>query len=581
MVGPAGSQLGLDIGERLPPGAVSYEIPPFPGNAIALDLETTGLSPLRDEIVAVLIHVGKRTYIRRPDSETREWIRAVLDDPKRTIVTQNGHAFDMPFIALWLGERDFKAKFFDTTVAASALEPGESTALEKLYSRWLEEDVRKDRTLTKGGFVWPLDRERMTADQEAYCHDDVRLLIRLASALIKEADKRGIRERLELEMAIQPSISALHMATMPVDVDGANQRMMSNAGFAIDALHEVRRYGLNDPRSNQVVDKWLRDQNVHLDDVRENTLRVHARHVPGVEDLIKFRHAEKENNALRSMIAANDREGGFRGSYRQCGTETGRFTARGVNTGAGSTQIQAIDRNLRHLFRYEDAWMVVADYSGLELRVHAMFHDADLAQAFREGRDPHDETQGRMSLDERRLAKNLNFGLSFAAGAKTIWKHLQIDDPDMPFEVAQDLRNRWHAAWPETARHIQLAYRDKLPRDIVGPRGFRAVVPEKRNTASSVLNWPVQSTAAMGAKLALVRLQEAGLHHRLLLVLHDEIALGPFSDRHDADCAERLLVECMKEGMEEAVREMRGIRDSGLHEVPIEVESVVSHSWQH
>ena len=221
--------------------------------------------------------------------------------------------------------------------------------------------------------------------------------------------------------------------------------------------------------------------------------------------------------------------------------------------------------------------MVTADYSGLELRVHAALHDEEMSQAFREGRDLHDETQRRLKLTDRRLAKNLNFGLTFGAGASNLYDLLRPDLPDLTFQEAASLRARWHDAWKGTSDHIQMAYDDKLPREIVGPRGFFAVIGDMRNTASPMLNYPVQATAAIGAKLALVEIQRAGLHERLMLANHDEFVLGEFQSKQEAQEAGDVLVRCMESGMNEAMEEMGEIRE--LNEVPIEVECVVSHAW--
>ena len=160
----------LDLGE--PVAGVSYDLPPQvrAGDRIALDLETSGFSPITDRIVAVLIHKDGTTHISRPDAQAAAWVKAALGRDSAEIVTHNGNAFDLPFIHRWLetGAADVKARLLDTLVLASvAQEPHERVSLEILLERWLGVEVKKDRTLTKGGFVWPADAPKMTRDQEA------------------------------------------------------------------------------------------------------------------------------------------------------------------------------------------------------------------------------------------------------------------------------------------------------------------------------------------------------------------------------------------------------------------------------
>ena len=177
--------LSLDLGESLPAGAISYDLPPKPiaGETVALDLETTGLSVVSDSIVAVLVNGGGATHILRPDGETADYIRGLLGAEGVRVITQNGHAFDLPLIERWLGELPTGATLYDTTVAAQVIDPGGRTALDHLIERYLGVQVEKDRTLTKNGFVWLADSARMSRAQEGYCHDDVQYLERLANAM--------------------------------------------------------------------------------------------------------------------------------------------------------------------------------------------------------------------------------------------------------------------------------------------------------------------------------------------------------------------------------------------------------------
>ena len=308
--------MALDFGQRLPASEISYELPPVDGwRVLALDLETTGLSPITDSIVAVLLHVNGTTYIRRPDEPTKQWLTEVLSR-RVVVVTQNGHAFDLPFIARWLGTLDFRPSFFDTTVAAAVLEPREPTGLEKLIARWLGIEVPKDRTLTKWGFMWPPDAPRMTADQERYCHDDVRYLEPLAERLMQEADSRepSRRGHIQLEHQIRPSITSLHLALMPVDKARVRKALAEEEKKLAVEIGAISELGIRNPRSHVEIMAFLKRAGIHIDDTQELTLSDNADSHPMIRSLLRMRKAERSAGTLSALLSASLAEGGFRGS---------------------------------------------------------------------------------------------------------------------------------------------------------------------------------------------------------------------------------------------------------------------------
>lgn len=72
--------------------------PDFRDRAAFLDIETTGLSPRRDEVTVVSVHRGgeTRTLVRGQDLSRQALDRAIGD--ARLLVTYNGAQFDIPFL---------------------------------------------------------------------------------------------------------------------------------------------------------------------------------------------------------------------------------------------------------------------------------------------------------------------------------------------------------------------------------------------------------------------------------------------------------------------------------------------------
>jgi len=77
----------------------------FRDRAVFLDIETTGLSPRRDDVTVVSVHRGgeTRTLVRGQDLSRRALDRSVGD--ARLLVTYNGAQFDVPFLESAFGFR--------------------------------------------------------------------------------------------------------------------------------------------------------------------------------------------------------------------------------------------------------------------------------------------------------------------------------------------------------------------------------------------------------------------------------------------------------------------------------------------
>ena len=178
----------------------------------------------------------------------------------------------------------------------------------------------------------------------------------------------------------------------------------------------------------------------------------------------------------------------------------------------------------------------------------------------------------RGNLESRTKAKNANFNLIFGGG--------QSGAARAGIDLSQADIHAWRGVWQESAAAIDSARRlaDSGDEDsaivIDGAYGYQRTLEGDSLTASNILNTPVQSTAALGLKAAMVELDRRGQADNLLMVLHDEIVLGPFTDKADAENAERELRASLIAGVSAALKSL-----SPPNSVPIEVESSVGRGW--
>jgi DNA polymerase I-like protein with 3'-5' exonuclease and polymerase domains len=226
--------------------------------------------------------------------------------------------------------------------------------------------------------------------------------------------------------------------------------------------------------------------------------------------------------------------------------------------------------------------LVVADYAQIELRVAAHLAPCDaMRQVFREGRDPHRATaatitgkpEAEISVEERKLAKAVNFGFLFGMGAKRFRSYARDSyGVELDEEQARQARQAFLstfggiAAWHR--RVAALGHRSDRPITVRTAMGRRKRFEPGKFSFNAALNIPVQGTAAEGFKRAMIELRPAlrDLGGRGVLCVHDEYLAEVPSDR--AEQARALVQQIMQDAMASLV-------DS----VPILVEARVAPAW--
>jgi DNA polymerase-1 len=200
-------------------------------------------------------------------------------------------------------------------------------------------------------------------------------------------------------------------------------------------------------------------------------------------------------------------------------------------------------RRIREAFAAPPGWRIVsADYSQIELRIMAhLSGDPGLRKAFSRGDDVHRATAAevfgvpldKVSADERRAAKTINFGLIYGMSAFGLAQNLGIERA-----TAQAYIDSYFTRYPGVKRFMEetkeAARRDGFVETVFGRRlwlpEMRSGSPQRRQAAErAAINAPMQGTAADLIKLAMVAvdrwLREEKLETRLVMQVHDELVL--------------------------------------------------------
>ncbi|MFV9930874.1 MAG: DNA polymerase I [Francisella endosymbiont of Hyalomma asiaticum] len=298
--------------------------------------------------------------------------------------------------------------------------------------------------------------------------------------------------------------------------------------------------------------------------------------------IMKYRHLSKLKNTytdkLPKMLDANGR---VHTSYNQTGTVTGRLSSSDPNL--QNIPIKSPEgRKIREAFIAEDGYCIVAaDYSQIELRIMAhLSKDKNLLKAFNQGLDIHSATAAevlgigldKVSSEQRRRAKAINFGLIYGMSAFGLAKHLEISRAEAQ-KYIDIYFNRYPSVKEYMATAKEFAKQNGYVETILGRRLYLPEINSKnimqRNaTERAAINAPMQGTAADIIKKAMIDvntmiLQEYNSEVKMVIQVHDE-----------------LVFEVKKTKLEEIAEKIKAIMKAVVKlNVPLEVNVDVGESW--
>jgi DNA polymerase-1 len=236
------------------------------------------------------------------------------------------------------------------------------------------------------------------------------------------------------------------------------------------------------------------------------------------------------------------RTGRIHTSYHQAVAATGRLSSSDPNLQNIPVRTDA-GRRIRQAFIAAPGHsLMAADYSQIELRIMAHISgDEGLLAAFAGDQDIHRATAAevfgvepaRVSADQRRSAKAINFGLIYGMSAFGLARQLGIGRDE-----AQSYVDLYFARYPGVRAYMDRVRREARERGYVetvfGRRLYlqdiNARQAARRQYAErSAINAPMQGTAADIIKRAMIAV-DAWLQHsvtpaRLIMQVHDELVL--------------------------------------------------------
>lgn len=529
---------------------------------IALDIETSGLSPWKDKIAVVSLH-GRESgdiAVLHTRAVLPECIKELLSQPGRTLTGHNVAGFDALFLHN-AGVDVFAPKWFDTLIAElCAVKTGRRDVrvnLQASAKRRLGITINKD--IDHRTWMQPT----LTEEQLAYAAGDVRHLFRLADEQRAEVAGTEQERAMAFEMELLPVIMRMVLNGLPFS-ETAYAQYVDELTYSRITSHArlLEVFGDINFRSAVQLKKALAQHGINLSSTAHDKL-VEISSMGGksgeiVDVLLEFRGIDQRLKMYSSeWLDKYVVDARIHPKVWQCATDTGRMS----NSEPNLQQVPKDDA--RKLFEAPEGWQIIsADYSQIEVRVAAYYaRDAAMLEALSQ-EDLHTAVASgifgkpadQISSDERKLAKASTFTLLFGGGSGRLYEYASHNGSTITEEQARRIViqffNRFQGLRDMRGKAFARANAGK-PLPLVLPTGLKRLLVGASLSGMTILNTLVQGTAAAGLKYGMLEAGRRGLDKYLGAVVHDElVSCAPANEAREYA---NELVECMLVGMAKVI----------------------------
>lgn len=572
---------------------------------LSVDTETTSTEPRQARLVGISAAVDPQHawYIpvgheiepgRNLDREqVLAALRPLLEDPAVAKVGQNlkydiqvfrGHGVELRGVA------------FDSMVAAYVIDPGRRAyGLEDLAGQYLQLSVTPIESLIgKRGKDQKTFAQTAIDEAAKYSGEDALLPLRLRDVFEPMLLERKLTALLaDIEMPLVEVLAGMEWEGVQIDTTLLSQlsaRYASELNTISNDIYGLagELFNLNSPKqiseilySKLQLSKGKRTKTGMSTDV--DALEKLADEHPIAQRILDYRELQKLLSTYIDALPGriSQLSGRVHTSFNQTIAATGRLSSTDPNlqnipvrTEAGAKIREAFVATQGHV-------LVSADYSQIELRLLAhLSADTFLRQAFEEDKDIHTQTASAMygvfpemvTVEMRRSAKTINFGLMYGMGPINLSRQLKIS-----FREAQEFIDSYFRQFPAIhafmERCVAEARAKGYSETVLGRRRYLPDINSERRQVReaaerTAINTPVQGSAADIIKMAMIdihrTLPATFPGARMVLQVHDELVFEVASES-----AERLRAWVVE-------------RMCGAYalSVPLRVDAGVGRTWR-
>jgi len=293
----------------------------------------------------------------------------------------------------------------------------------------------------------------------------------------------------------------------------------------VDYMRELITTKGCDPNSNQQVGIVLAQKGHRLPYTKSRTqLKVDEKTLQGIDDplaqsVLIYREKAKLLNTYIKPLLGLDRAYTH---YNNTRVVTGRLSS------SNPFNMQNIPEYFREVFIADDMFYSL-DASQIELRTIAyLAQDRVMLEAFRNGEDIHEVTNKRLGLNNRKIAKTLNFAVAYLGEEQTVAENAYKAGVYLTPQQATDFRRRYFQTYSGIRDYIhsqrewiiKYGYVTTLYGRVRRADPTRMTDPHSRETViREMFNMPVQGTAAEIIKMMMARAKKFDLR----IQVHDEM----------------------------------------------------------
>ncbi len=575
-------------------------------DVFAFDTETTSLNYMQAKIVGVsfAVNIGEAAYVpfghdylgvpeQLDEQRVLQKLKPLLEDPAVAKLGQNlkydssvlaNHGIHLQGIA------------FDTMLESYVLNSTASRHnMDALAEYYLGVSTIHFEDIAGKG-AKQLTFNQIELEQAApYAAEDADITLRLHQALWPqleaEASLKSVFEKIELPLL--PVLSRIErhgayvsremLARQSVEL-GERLQILQKEAYQLAG----EEFNLSSPKQLGVIlfEKLelpiLKKTPKGAPSTAEEVLVELALDFPLPKVLMEYRGLSKLKSTYTDKLPEmiNPVTGRIHTSYHQAVTATGRLSSSDPNLQNIPVRTEQ-GRRVRQAFVAPGGYkLLAADYSQIELRIMAhLSQDQGLLEAFAQGRDIHRATAAEVfaveldavSVEQRRRAKAINFGLIYGMSAFGLAKQLGLGRQE-----AQQYIDTYFERYPGVKDYMANTRAQAAEKGYVETLfGRRLYLPEinasngmRRQAAErTAINAPMQGTAADIIKLAMIEvdhwLNASALDARMIMQVHDE-----------------LVFEVATSQVDELKQQVTALMNSAAAlDVPLIVEVGVGDNW--
>nr|WP_136250680.1 DNA polymerase I [Ningiella ruwaisensis] len=574
----------------------------------AVDTETTSLDYMQAELVGISFATApnKAYYIPvahdypdAPEQLSRELVlsklKALLEDKQAKKIGQH-IKYDKNVLANY--DIELNGILSDTMLASYVLNSVATRHdMDSLSLKYLgHKCIGFEEIAGKG--AKQLTFNQLSLDTaSAYAAEDADVTLRLYETLRTLLDKQdGLSDVLNnIEVPLSSVLAKVEQTGVLIDSQMLAQQSQTLAKRIVELekqVHELAGESFNlgstkqlqhilfDKMSLPVVKKTPKGAPSTSEDVLQDLANDYE--LPAL--IMQYRGLTKLKNTYTDKLPKmiNHRTNRVHTSYHQAVAATGRLSSSDPNL--QNIPIRTSEgRQVRQAFVPQEGYKIVAaDYSQIELRIMAhLSKDEGLLKAFAQGKDIHSATASdvfsveldKVTADQRRSAKAINFGLIYGMSAFGLSKQLHISRAE-----AQNYMDLYFKRYPGVLKYMESTRESAKEKGYVSTVfGRRLYLPDinasngarRKGAERAAINAPMQGTAADIIKKAMIDVAAwiDGLSQQneiiMIMQVHDE-----------------LVFEIKEEKLDTYIDKICDIMQNCVSlDVPLEVEAGVGKNW--